>query len=446
MSRYIFIFLFLFANSHTSSAQTIYHLRYKSPVANDTATHDALFVKYDNGNGFVRISYPSQPANKNIWVEMNIQEHYAKKRDGSFDTSTLFYPGTKPVFKNYTSRTKFTPLNFWFKLNDDNTTEPWAVTSGTATILPATNNLLSAEFISSYQLTKEFILRFFNSNEQFYNNLFGPRSKGGMLTTEEKKSKLILLVVASTHDEEIGPACLVDARKMIQTFSDVAEFLGIRKIIDSVFGDNYNRVTIKKAIDRINPSPSDIVVFYYSGHGFTNPAIPSKKYPFLDVLDPRIKPRPNPRDSALNIEDIYETIKRKGARLNLVISDCCNDRIEQKNIVGIPPPQHRSTGLKWNWTNVKTLFMNPRKTSLLITSANKGERATSKNSFGSFYTYYFLSSLTTYVGPDKINPWWIQVLADAQRQTINKANHMYCPLPNNPKNICRQTPPPPKVN
>jgi hypothetical protein len=377
---------------------------------------------------------------------MKIQEQFAKKRDGSIDTTTIIYPGTEPVFKNFTSRTRFPILQFWFKLNSDNISEPWAVTTNATKAMPPETNLLHADFLYSRDLTKEFVLSFFSSTDPYYSNLFGPRSRGGMLDIEEKKTRLFLLVVASTNDDEIGPACLIDAQKMIQTYSDVAEFLGIRKVVDTVFGSNYSKSNVELAIKKLNPSPKDIVVFYYSGHGFTNPVFPGKKYPYLDLRNPLQRPRPNPRDSAMNIEDIYQSIKSKGARLTLVISDCCNDRIEQKNIVGIPPPQHRSTGMKWNWENVKALFMNPRKMSLLITSATKGERATSKNSFGSFYTHYFLTSMATYAGPNKTNPWWVQILAEAQKQTIYKANHMYCPLPNRPKNICKQTPPPPKIN
>jgi hypothetical protein len=433
--------------NHRAESQSIYHLKYRSPVAGDTTTYQALLIRYENGSGIVRISNAPSGAIHKFLAEMQVQEEYAIGDGNTIDTSVVKYKGIKTTTLSNTGRLKFIPVHFWFKLNaDNNLFEPWAVSAATVNTAPAFSNFLMTEFKSSTELSKDFVLEFFKETDQFYNNLFGPRSKGGLLTGQEKASRLFLLVVASTNDEDIGPSCRIDAGKMLQLYSDVADFLGIRKVVDTVFGDRFSKAAVETAIKKLNPSSSDIVVFYYTGHGFSNPSFPAKKYSFLDLRDPRIRPRPNPREHSLNIEDIYNQIKSKGARLNLVIADCCNDNIEQTNLVGIPPPQQRSAGMKWNWSNVKTLFMSKQKLSFLITAATKGERATSKNNFGGFYSYYFLSSLVTYLGPDKTNPGWIQVLADAQKQTINRVSNMFCPRPGNPRNNCRQTPPPPKIN
>jgi hypothetical protein len=137
-------------------------------------------------------------------------------------------------------------------------------------------------------------------------------------------------------------------------------------------------------------------------------------------------------------------IKQKKARLNIVLSDCCNDTIEAKNVVAPPPPRpSRPRGdIQFNPENVKALFINTKEKdqSFLMTAARKDERASSNNKFGGFFTHFFLESLKSYLVPNKGKANWIAVMATAQEKTISKADNTYCPLPSNPKNICHQTP------
>jgi Caspase domain len=431
-------FLLAFIICLPANSQSIYRLKYKLPGANDIVTYDAFFVSYDNGSGFIRVNYRSPAGNSNTVVEMEIQQQYAADKDGVTDTTKFFYEGMDPKFIKGDPKIKFTPVTFWFKINPEtNLYDPSGVSvaAGDKAV-----NFLSAEFLRSQDITKDMALLFFTEQDDFYINLLGPKSKGGMLTAEERKTRLFLLVVASTNDSSIGTSCLSDGRKSVQTFSDVADFLGIRKMIDTVYGDRYNKTTVVNEIAKINPAPNDIVIFYYSGHGFTDEKKKNKDFPFLDLRDPLIRPRADPTTQTLNIQDIYDIIDKKGARFNLVLSDCCNDAVEAINTTGIPPPRGKGSGVKWNFENVKALFMNQQRLSLLMTAASKGERASSNNNFGGFFSHFFLSSMTTYLGPDKGNPSWIQVMADAQKQTIFKANHTYCPLPSLPLNVCHQTP------
>jgi hypothetical protein len=405
----------------TVNGQSIYRIKYKSPDKKDTITYDAFFVRYDNGGGFVRVSYTYPVSKKKGMIEMEIQEQYALDKNGMTDTSNLLYEGMNPKLIAGDSKIKFVPVTFWFKTDTAYNYEFQGVTNSPTSPAPGKNNFLSSEFIKSTDLTKDLVLLFFTPKDQFYNNLFGNKSKGGMLTIEERKTKLFLVVISSTKDSSLGISCINDGRKTVETFSDVADFLGIKKVIDTIYGDRYNKTSVVDAINKIQPDSNDIIVFYYSGHGFTDPLKKDKIYPFLDLRDPLIRPKPKPTTQTLNIQDIYDTISKKGARFNLVISDCCNTEVITKKTTATPPPKPKGSGMKWNFDNVKTLFMNKERLSLLMTAATKGEEALSQDAFGSFFTHYFLSSLTTYLGPEKGNANWLMVMADAQKQTIFKA-------------------------
>jgi hypothetical protein len=419
--KFSLIFLLAFASCLSANAQSIYRIKYKSPDKKDTVTYDAFFVRYDNGGGFVRVSYTSPVTKKNVLTEMEIQEQYALDKNGMPDTTNLLYEGINPKLIAGDSKIKFAPVTFWFKTDTAYNYEFLGVTASPASPAPDKSNFLSAEFIKAADLTKSLVSLFFTPKDQFYNNLLGTKSKGSMLTIEERKTKLYLIVVSSTYDSSLGISCINDGQKTVQTFTDVADFLGIKKVIDTIYGDRYNKTSVVDAINKIHPDSNDIVVFYYSGHGFTDPLKKDKNYPFLDLRDPRIRPKPKPTTQTLNIQDIYDTISKKGARFNLVLSDCCNTEVITKKTNATPPPKPKGSGMKWNFDNVKTLFMNKERLSLLMTAATKGEEALSQDAFGSFFTHYFLSSMTTYLGPEKGNANWLLVMADAQKQTIFKA-------------------------
>lgn len=444
----LFYLLLAFITGSVAHTQTIYHLSYKSPLSEDTNIYDAFFIQQDNGSGSVRISY-TMPGNKKVIYEMEFQQEFPITKGETYDTTWVVCRGSKPVVKAGDKRVKPVIVVYWFRLNSETGQyAPYCVTAPDMNMYPGENNFISVTAVTDQAEMRSLVKNFFLSTEAFYKSLFDPKKRGSLLNDEEKTTKIHLLIVAMTKDSVIGNSAMLDVRRAIKTFGAVAEALTLKNnfFVDTVIGENYNRTNILKAINKLNPQRGkDIVIFYYSGHGFTNPKQPAKKFPFLDLLNPLQNPRPLAIDSAMNIEDIYTILKQKGARLNLVISDCCNNRMEDKPIKKPAPPGHRGEidMTKWNKANVKSLFFFDKPLSMLATAATKGERAASNDRYGGFYSNNFLLALTSYFSYDKAAPLWLQVFADAQKQTIWQADHTYCP---EEKRLCHQTPPPPKVN
>lgn len=454
MKRKLIIpFLFLFSIHMSATSQSIYRLTYKLPGNDDPGTYDAFFVLYDNGSGFARVNYLSTDNNHTdtVQVEMKIEENYVLDKEGMADSSKMVYEVKDPTFIKGNKEKKFDPVFVWFRNNTgSNLFEPWGVTvsPGNADVLP--DKFLMIDTLSSSTISRGLALQYFNAKEKFFQNLFPRTTRGDDLTPDQRKMKLFLLVVASTYDEDIGTSCLKDGRKAIDVFDSVAKVLkitGERKVFDSIYGDKFNKANVLIAIGKINPGPNDIVIFYYSGHGFSDAAQSDKLYPYLDLRDPRAlnnKPAPNLREQTLNMDSIYTMIKDKKARLNLVLSDCCNNEIFSKRIVAPPPPTRLFRGdLKWNYDNVKALFLNERR-SLMMTGASKYERAAGNNTFGGFFTHFFLTSMTTYLSLANINANWKKIVEDASKYTAKKASITTCK--GEVDNICKQTPFPPKLN
>jgi len=206
----------------------------------------------------------------------------------------------------------------------------------------------------------------------------------------------------------------------------------------TICGATYSKKNVQDAVSALRPSANDIVVFYYSGHGFRLPEQP-RRFPFMK-LKTLHKSRKDVLDNSLNIEDIFLSITKKGARFNLVLSDCCNNDIFSSNAKGTKPGKTRGSGVEWSEDNLRTLFLNKTPMSLLATAASTGQKSTCNNEFGGFFSYYFKTSMENYSSKLRTNGTWDLIMQDAQKQTIFKARHTYCEKPYIPENICQQNP------
>jgi hypothetical protein len=427
----ISVFLLLFANSFTVYSQDIYLLKYNSPDANDKNTYTAFFSLSANGTGIVRIKPVN---NNNLAVEMTFQEQYATDKEGMPDTTKLVYQGMDPVIVKGDRKIKFAPVTFWFKINKDNFFDPWAVTAVSAIPAPSEKNLISAEFIKNQDLGKnrDLVSGFFADTSTYYKNIF-VKGKGGMLSSDEKRNThMYLVVVASTNDSTLKPNCAIDAQKVVNMFTEISNnVLGLPPgnfHLETIYGNNYSRANVEAALKKLPTTNknNNLVIFYYSGHGFHNKKFPNKVYPFFDLRDPtKQKFYTDLETQTLNVQDIYDTIVNKGNRFNLVLSDCCNDTVAAPKKLGLQPPGHKGL-TRANFDNVKSLFMNKQTVNILMTAASKDEEAIVTPSFNSYFTYFFLQSLATYISPEKGSPTWPQVQAAAQIQTMRQVSGLPC--------------------
>ena len=252
------------------------------------------------------------------------------------------------------------------------------------------------------------------------------------LNDAEKKVKLHMLVVANTNDPTVGKAAVVDMNNAIKTFDTIARFMGIQmQPVMKIYGKIYNKESVQKAIAALQPGENDIVVFYSSGHGFRK-ATDSRPYPYIDL---RPKDDKTYNVNSLNIKDVYDSIrlKPKGARLNIIISDCCN------NIPGVIKVPGKSIvterGLtEWSRDNCAKLFLDTA-ASLLITSAGVDETASCDDESGSFCTIFLRAAIANNLAKTNRQPSWTNILNETADATSYKARHICC----NPEKPCTQS-------
>ena len=83
---------------------------------------------------------------------------------------------------------------------------------------------------------------------------------------------------------------VLDKDRNLKMFKDLAEFMGIGFDSKVIFGADFSKQNVASAVNNLQPNAHDLVVFYYSGHGFNDPNANPVSYTHLDVYKRQLMP------------------------------------------------------------------------------------------------------------------------------------------------------------
>jgi len=195
-----------------------------------------------------------------------------------------------------------------------------------------------------------------------------------------------LFVVANTEVADIGQACRRDYNNIVGEMRGIAQSIGINLKEYKVTGSDYSVATVRRQLRNLKPSANDIVVFLYTGHGFRL-ADQTDPYPLLVLTTNDYEPI---EGNYMALSDIYKTICGKGARLNIVLGDCCNSELEEQFPLNTNTLFSRGSN-NFSRKRLQDLFFNS-KGSILSTAASPGEYSWCDTS-GGMFTVSFIQSL-----------------------------------------------------
>ncbi len=432
MKKIITIILSISVFSFSAHAQSVYELSFTLPNNAETLKCDAFFIDYNDGKGNLRVRFKTAAAKDSALVDFEAIEELVTAGPGCTNGDWIYYKLTKPKFIESTDPGISFPK--YICLVKDTASGLFEPKGFTNSATDCNSDLVKFSKISTLEqndMTKEFVLSYFKPYDVFYRNIFVTNTAKA-LTTSERNVKLYLLIVANVTDELIGTANRKGMDDAIKFFGKVKDFLGIGTFVyETVTDEGFTKQTVLNKINSfITPGDKDIVVFYYAGHGFRQPR-DGRPGPYIDLRDLVKDKNKKYLENSLSMEDIRDMIKRKGARLNLILSDCCNDNVTSTNPMAVDAAVSGKKGMFdvfWSTNKCRDLFLNAMPTTIMATAASPYQLAISNAQFGGYFTNFLFSTLESNLSlanrSSSIS--WTNIFDQVKSQTLTKSGRTWC--------------------
>ena len=218
------------------------------------------------------------------------------------------------------------------------------------------------------------------------------------------------IIFADTNDNDIGESVIRDYYKMEMEMGMIATTTQMSLKTYYNIADNANKSMLMSVLNNLRCEPSDVVFFYYSGHG--GRAINDKsKYPQI---------RFDARDAeAYPLYKIDEMIAEKKPKFRVIMGDMCNSVsqiLTAKSSYGEGSSEAKNNAI----AVYQSLFKNI-KGSIIVASSEEGETSTAYANGGAFTTA-FLDELQKIVSGNNKADWKI-LLENTQKTTYQRAKH-----------------------
>lgn len=425
----VFLCSFVCGVTETSNAQSFFHLQAESQ---QPASRYNYFLRLEaDGTASLRISYTKN--DNQVLAEILMADSVAS------GTTRFLIPKTTPrVLRGSPDDSLWLPV-LQFESRTDSTGLYYEPTSVLFTrngiTQPGTLFAAKQKTIQELMNEKALVLQFFSMNEPFYLLLssFTTRS----LSTDEVKRKFYLIIIANTNDPIIGNTSQKDVAGIYELFSTLTKQTGITLVPVIVSGDAFTIGNTQKVIDTIRPAPVDIVFFYYTGHGFRY-ANDVSKYPRISFRTNRTQVR---AINNLAVEDIYKRLLAKRAKVTIVISDCCNEKLDASVPFGMDLLRPRATGtegMKLNFEHFRKLFLPTQNTSIIIGSAAANQLAVGNPNLGGFFTNFFRAELVKSLYSNTGESSWLRISLNATESTRKQSLSALCKKTPNVQGRCLQ--------
>ncbi len=447
------IFLAFLLVGLKSYSITIYEITYEFKNLTEFPKYTAMLVRYGNGTGFMRVRYSNKANTETFVVDMQFNEVEGRSKIDGLPHLTMQFKGENPKYIISGSKDKqeiYNPDVLWFKKEStDKNFKPWGVTSLNEDGTFEYGKILLVKVLNKVDLTKTFVGKYFLPTESFYANLFSPSETNPkpekVATTNSGNpkpvapntfvtpTKLHFILVANTNDPRIGYSVQKDVINFTSQIRDVATFLKIPLNLVEISGSKFGKAGVETALNNLKTGTNDIVIFYYSGHGYSNDRNAEEAYPQFDLRQSRFD---DILVATMNASEVLNKIKAKNARLNLVFTDCCNSSL------GLLKPEGKTFALTtkslltWEQSYCNDLFMKS-KGSIIATAAKKGQYAYGNTDVGGYFTSNLTIALEKYMSKfQTAAPTWQEIIAEAQTTTVSLSLTNVCSA----NTSCRQDP------
>jgi len=427
------VLLFCLALSFTSLSfsQSYFYFVNQMPAREGSTVTCHTFLTISAGGSTARVRYKEPATNNDRFFEVVLIDSLLPGENANNDYRYLISP-EEPTPLDGTDGEGFAAPRFVFKKqtnSDGDFYVPFAMEYKMADgqWVAAAIEKIAEKNYEGLAEEEAFVSRFYNSSEEFYKYIFHPQLVSRDPNSPKRKEKLFLIAVANTNDKTIGLSSQKDLDNITSTFATLAGNLGMAIVTVTVSGNGFRKGAVDTAIQKLKPSPIDIVVFYFSGHGFRY-SNDTSKYPRMSL---RANQQMDRGKNNLNVEEVYTKIIKKGAKVNIVFSDCCNEDIEENAPVGRDLLRTKGWGIggsqqKLNMENCTALFFPKTPLNILSSSTDVNQLAIGNPKLGGFFTCFFKAELDKSLYSYEASNSWLRILVSAKEKARYQSLSALC--------------------
>lgn len=347
--------------SFSAKGQSFYEIEWNA----DEVTYTALVVYYEQTHIDVRVKYSENGVYK-------VAKYGCEGSYFTDDAGTRFFifdgSDAQIVYEAEATNNGYHADNFIFThLNDDNefldlyTIDDYDLERDDFDV-----GMVEASFKQldpQTHFNEQYIFDFFDKHEpeySWYLSLVPGHNTNTTTTTNNQPATMHLFFVADSKDRSIGPSTQKDMNDVTTTFEKIARELEIESKVYTNYGDQFSKSHMFQTIDNIQCGENDVLLFFYSGHGY-NETSQSSTFPTMSLDGPDF-----------SLEDIYAELEKKGARLTLVLGDLCNSIPQTKSPIASAGNIPFKSGYLFDRAKLERLFLESEG-SMISSSSKKGQ-------------------------------------------------------------------------
>lgn len=394
---WVFLFCLFGQNLLAQTAQEIIYTR-------NNIKYRGLLVKTDDGKTYMRVRFTD--ADKKIRL---VQVKYTTLRGAVNGKSAKILKAESFKFASRKGKDNYKPVSLVFPSD-----------SKTPYILYDLSKKDSKTKLSYYRklkvgkVTNGYLRQFFYSRESEFSDLKKWFEVDGTNLNPNRFTTLHLIVLANTKIADIGAGCAVDEKNVLKEFKAISKNLGVTLKTYFIDNSDFNKAKTLATLNGLSPKSNDIIMFVYRGHGFRW-SDQSETWPQMDLRTSSYSKIS--KKTSLGLMEAFNIIRKKGARLNIVLADCCNNDIGINRKTETPLEALSARGV-YDRNKLEQLFLKS-KGNIISCAASPGEYSWVNTSKGGFFTLSFLESLRTETNSrSKTAPTWKNIMDN----TIKRAN------------------------
>jgi hypothetical protein len=434
----IILFSVLLGSLWVAHAQTMYQMEFPITLpSGDQLQAQALYVQSQSDSGFIRIRYTNNASEEVVLYQAELREELVQDGKGNFLEDRFYMMAENPkTWSTGDITSGMLPIFYFEKSTTDNYFQPKSIFYKQANgFIDSSKSLaLQWQWLTDKEIDATLLANYFFEDESMLQAIRMPGSKG--ISEAERDMKIHVLLVADVTDPDIGKQSKMNMQYIENYFIALGKFIGCPVQVRKVMESSYSRSNVVSEIKLLNPGEKDIVVFYFTGHGYRK----SKVAPRFPNLDLRAEDSEDYKIQTMNLEEVQAALTAKKARLTLVWSDCCNSYVDASNPIAPPPRVQKKSISQWNEKNVRQLFLAPEKKWVMACAADSSQYAAMAYAFGGLFTYSLLESLENYSSKTVQEATWFQLLESTRVATLRLSRRTDCSKRLGPGGRCYQVP------